>query len=216
MTTGISLVRRSALWTAALAALAGVGMGCNGQVGGDARIAQIQELEDRVEQQGLAISQKDEQLAVQAKRIQELQGATAEQAIENLVHVDKIEIERLSGGYDDDHDGIDEGVVVYLRLLDKEGDAIKAAGSARVRLLDLSRPDGSHTVGEVALEAAALRPMWFGRLMTYHYTIKVPWSGGSEPLGARTVTVRVEFTELLSGKTFEAQSVVEASPAGAR
>lgn len=216
MTTGISLVRRSALWTAALAALAGAGMGCSGQVGGDARVARIQELEDRVEQQGLAISLKDEQLAVQAKRIQELQGATAEQAIENLVHVDKIEIERLSGGYDDDHDGIDEGVVVYLRLLDKEGDAIKAAGSARVRLLDLSRPDGSHTVGEVALEAAALRPMWFGRLMTYHYTIKVPWSGGPEPLGARTVTVRVEFTELLSGKTFEAQSVVEASPAAAR
>jgi len=212
MTAGDDLVRTPTLLIAVLGAVAG--LGCNGQ-SSDPRIAEIQQLEDEIEQQGLAIAQKDEQLAGQAKRIQELQGAVGERAIENLVHVDKIEIERLSGGYDDNHDGIDEGVVVYLRLLDKEGDAVKAAGSAKVQILDLSRPEGSRTVGELNLEAAALRPMWFGRLMTYHYTIKVPWSGGADRPTARSLTVRVEFTELLSARTFDAQAVVEAAGMGA-
>jgi hypothetical protein len=200
-------VKTPALWIAVLGAVTAAGGGCNGQ-SSDPRIAEVQQLEDRIEQQGRAIAQKDEQLAAQAKRIQELQNLSGERAIESLVHVDKIEIERLSGGYDDNHDGIDEGVVVYLRILDKEGDAIKAAGGAKVQILDLSQPEGARTVAEVSLDAAALRPMWFGRLMTYHYTIKVPWPSGSRP-AAKSLTARVEFTELLSARTFEAQAAVE-------
>ncbi len=208
----IRILRAPVVPVAVLGALlAAAGPGCNGQDRADARVTQIQELRDKVEQQGRAIAQKDEQLAAQGRRIQELQGLTAEQSIENLVRVDRIEIERLSGGYDEDHDGVDEGVVVYLRLLDKEGDAIKAAGSANLQLLDLSRAEGPRTVGEVRLDPAALRPMWFGRLMTYHYTIRIPWSGGAARPSSKSVTVRVEFTELLSGKTFEAQAVVEVS-----
>jgi hypothetical protein len=186
--------------------------GCDGG-GADARITQIQHLQDKTTDQARLLVQKDEQLAAQARSIQELQGLTGQRALDNLVHVANVEIDRLSGGYDDDHDGVDEGVVVYLRLLDSDGDAIKSSGSARVRLLDLAKPEGSQLVGEVSLDAAALRPLWYGRLLTYHYTIKVPWAGGAKRAEHRSVTLLVEFTELLSGQSFTAQKVVEVSGA---
>jgi hypothetical protein len=207
-------MRPNPILAALVLSLCLVATGCNGG-GADARITQIQQLQDKSEQQARLLAQKDEQLATQAKRIQELQGLTAERAIDNLVQVANIEIDRLSGGYDDNHDGVDEGVVVYLRLLDRDGDAIKAIGSARVRLFDLARPEGSQLVGESSLDAAAMRPLWFGRLLTYHYTIKVPWSGGAKRADHKSITVVVDFTDLLTGKTFTAQKVVEVSGAAA-
>jgi hypothetical protein len=188
--------------------------GCN-PPGADPRVTQIQQLQDKNNELARSVAQKDERLSAQNQRIQELQGLSGERAIENLVHVDKIEIDRLSGGYDDNRDGVDDGVAVYLRLLDRDGDAVKASGGARVRLLDLARPDGSQLVGELSLDAAALRPLWYGRMLTYHYTIKVPWAGEAKRPEHKSITVVVDFTELLSGKTFTAQKVVDVSGAEA-
>ena len=189
-----------------------VAAGCNPPAA-DSRIAQVQQLQDRNQEQARLLAAKDEQLAADAKRIQELQGLNGERSIDNLVHVASIEIDRLSGGYDDDRNGVDEGVLIYLRLLDKDGDAIKASGNVHVRLLDLAKPEGSQLVGELSLDPAALRPLWYGRLLTYHYTIKVPWAGGAKRAEHKSITVVVEFTDLLSGKTFTAQKVVEVSGA---
>lgn len=198
-------------WTQAILAVAVVSMGlaCDGPTKGDQRITQNQELRDKVEGQARLLVEKDEQLASQAKRIQELQGLSEQRRLDALVHVDKIEIERLSGGYDDDHDGVDEGVVVYVRLLDSEGDTIKAAGGVRVRVLDLAKPEGSQLTGEAVLDAAALRPMWYGHFLTSHYTVKVPWANGAKQSEHKSLTVHVAFTDLLSGRVFEAQRVVE-------
>jgi hypothetical protein len=193
----------------ALLTLAAVGCGPPGRP--DVRMTRIQELQDKVEEQGRLLVEREQQIADQAKQIQKLEGLTEERRLDQLVHVEKIEIERLSGGYDDDHDGIDEGVVVYLRLIDADGDTIKVAGGARVRLFDLSRPEGSRVVGELTLQPGELRPMWFGRFLTSHYTIKVPWSLGVEPTGERSITVVVSFTELLSGRVLETQKMVEAN-----
>ncbi|HVP11308.1 MAG TPA: hypothetical protein VMV94_09005 [Phycisphaerae bacterium] len=191
-----------------------VAAGCNGTKP-DSRITQIQQLQDKTQEQARLLAQKDEQLAAQSKRIQELQGLTDERSLDNLVHVASIEIDRLSDGYDDEHTGVDQGVVVYLRLLDRDGDAIKATGNVRVRLLDLAKPEGAQLVGEVSLDAAALRPLWYGRLLTYHYTIRVPWSAGAKRVEHKSITVIVDFTDLLSGKTFTTQKVVEVNGAAA-
>jgi len=145
----------------------------------------------------------------QARTIQKLQGLDGDRAVDKLVHVASIEIERLSGGYDADRDGRDDGVVVYLRLFDRDGDTIKAAGSAGVELFDLSRPDGERLIGVASWDAAALRETWHGRFMTSHYTMRTPWRDPAIRPTDQSVTVVARFNDLLTGRTFEDQRVVE-------
>ncbi|MFH1420068.1 MAG: hypothetical protein ABII12_17475 [Planctomycetota bacterium] len=186
-----------------------MGAACNDQGRADPRITQIQELQDKAAAQARRIVEKDEAILAQAARIRELQNLEGARSIENLIHVTRIELAPLSGGYDDDGDSVDEGVVAYVRLLDQDGDVIKATGGVRVRLIDLSNPEGQQLVGGLALDAAGLKPLWFGRLLTSHYTIKVPWADGAKRAEHKSITVHVTFTDLLSGEVFETQKAVE-------
>ncbi len=185
------------------------GFACNGQDRSDPRVTQIQELQDKVTAQARTIVEKDAAILSQAARIRELQNLKGKQSIDNLVHVAKIELAPLSGGYDDDEDSVDEGVVVYLRSLDQDGDIIKATGSVRVRLYDLSKPEGQQLVGSLELDAAGLRPLWFGRFLTSHYSIKVPWADGAKRAEHESITVHVTFTDLLSGNVSKTQESVK-------
>src|SRR5262245_29828225 len=106
--------------------------GCEG-TSADPRITQIQQLEDKLAEQSRLRAQREAQLEEQSKMIRQLQDTDGGKRLQQLVSVERIEIERLSGGYDDDHDGIDEGAVAYLRLVDRDGDTIKASGSAGMR-----------------------------------------------------------------------------------
>lgn len=192
----------------ALCGAATVVVGCLPPEPADPRITRIQELEDRVEMQGRELAAKDRLLAELSRRIQTLSNLNEDQRRDHLVQVASIEVERLSGGYDDDADGVDDGVVVYLRLRDADGDTIKQGGLAQVELYDLSAPQGRKQVGGSDVPAEALSKLWYGKLMTSHYTIHVPWTTGSPPAG-RLITVVVRFTDLLTGRVFEAQRVVE-------
>lgn len=181
--------------------------GCDGGAQADSNVTRVQEQSDRLESQAQALAARDAQIAEQQRIIENLRGLSGEKRLEQLVHVARIEIEKLSGGYDDDRDGIDEGAVAYVRLYDGEGDVIKAAGSAVLEAYDLAAPAGENLVARGEFDAAAMRSLWFGRFMTSHYTLKAPWSAGRQVPPGRNVTIVVRFTELLSGRSFEAQHV---------
>jgi hypothetical protein len=178
----------------------------------DPRITQIQQLEDKVQSQGRLLSQKDDQLAEQSRMVQQLRGLKDDRKLDSLVRVAKIELDRLSGTYDDNRDGTPDGIVLYLRMYDDEADVIKAAGSARVRLMDLAKPDGQQTLGTHDFDAKTMRGLWYGKLMTSHYTIRIPWAKMSGPPQHPKVTVLVSFTESLSGRSFELQQVLDVAP----
>ncbi len=183
-------------------------VGCQDQAA-DSRVTQVQQLQDKVEAQARLLVEKDAQLLATETEIQKLRQLEGDRALDRLVHVAKIELERLSGGYDDDKDGVDEGVVVYLVLKDQDGDTLKAAGNLDVRLVDLAMPEGRQVVGKLALDSQALRSHWFGRFLTSHYTVRIPWSGGLKRAPHKSITVLVRFTDLLSGRVFSTQKDVE-------
>ncbi len=185
------------------------GFACNDQDRSNPRITQVQELQDKAAAQAREIVEKEAAILVQAARIRELQNLKGKQSIDHLVHVAKIQLAQLSGGYDDDEDSVDEGVVAYLQLLDQDGDIIKATGSVCVRLYDLSKAEGQQLVGSVELDAAGLRPLWYGRFLTYHYSIKVPWADGAKRAEHESITLHVTFTDLLTGDVFKTQEVVK-------
>lgn len=196
-----------------LGVLVGAGCGSATQPG---TATELQRLRDQIINLNQQLSARQEQVREQALRIQELQGLSGERTLDRLVHVRRIEMDRLSGGYDVDRDGVHEGVVVYLRLLDAEqgGDAVKAAGSVRVRLLDLARPPESQTIGEIHLSPEQLRPLWYGRFLTSHYAVRVPWAGRDARPTQKTITVLVYYTDLLTGQTFNIQGSVEVQGLG--
>ena len=144
-----------------------------------------------------------EQLRAQVRSL----SALPEDESNNPYEVMKIRISRLSNFFDKDSDGRQEKLVVYVQPVDVEGDVIKAAGTVAVQLWNLNSPTDQALLGQWKVEPAELRKLWFDSITTsYRLTFDRPEELDvfSEPL-----TVRVAFTDYLTGETFRTQQVIE-------
>ena len=128
----------------------------------------------------------------------------SDQDLQRIYYPDRIVLERLTGGEDFDGKPGDDGVVVFVRPIDREGDPIKVAGRLRVELYDLTAPTGQKLIGACEFGPDALAKLWYGRLWTYHYTVRCPWK---RPPRTNEVTVRVTFIDYLTKRVLTAQTV---------
>jgi len=171
----------------------------------------VQDYERRVARLEQTVSQKNHELVAQQATIDELH----RQLQEGLKHLpanwsdktfypEQIKIDGLSGG--EDYDGLpgDDGVTVYLKPIDKAGDVIKAAGIIRVQLYDLADPPNRNLIGEYHFPIEESRELWYGKLMTYHYTLKCPWRTG--PPAHTEITIRATFQDYLTRRIMSAQT----------
>lgn len=179
----------------------------------------LEEMELRREITGLTeqIEQKDSQLVAQRLTIEQLhqqldtaRGFTNED-LEKIFYPEKIEIVSLSGG--DDYDGKpgDDGITVYLRPVDRDGDAVKVAGDIRIELYDLQNPSGQKLIGEYFVPADQVAEHWYGKLATYHYTVRCPWQQGLPK--HNEITIRATFVDYLTQRVMTAQIVRTFKPA---
>jgi len=189
----------------------GICAGCDNSTQTIKEATEQRRLEERVSELQREVATRDAQIGEQASRIRELMKIDA-RAAGYIPHAERIEIEPMTGTYDDNRDGKPEGVVVYLRAFDADGDVVKAAGTAKVQVLDLENPAASQVVAEAALDEDGLRKSWYGKFMTSHFTIKCPWKSG--PPAHRFLTVRVRFIDLVTGEPFEAVRQIEVGAAG--
>lgn len=129
--------------------------------------------------------------------------------IDKLFTVDRIEIVSRSGGEDFDGKVGDDGVVLYVRPVDRDGDVIKAAGSFVVQLFDVNAEEGPRKLGEYRFEDPdTLASLWYGGFLTNHYTLRCPFMPGSEPSG-REVLARVTFVDFLTGRVRSASQTLK-------
>lgn len=128
----------------------------------------------------------------------------SEDDLKRVFYPEKIEIDRLTGGFDNDGQPGDEGVVVYLRPIDRFGDVVKVPGDITIQLYDLAAPENRQFVGEYRVPVDKAGELWHGKLMTNHYTIKCPWP--KAPPENPTITVRVVFVDYLTKRVVSAQS----------
>ncbi len=164
---------------------------------------QTQKLREQNEKLTQQLVDCQHQLIMQKTQIENLQ-KFGRNRLEDMIRLERITLEKLTGGYDSNHDGYDDGIVVYLQPIDTDGHIVKVAGSVKVKLFSLdSKP---RLIGRIELTPSQLRKTWIGSLWTNHYTIKCPFSITPK---TTDITVRVEFTELLTGKTFVAQKRVQ-------
>lgn len=174
------------------------------------------ELRSQVGKLNERITEKDNQLAAQRITIEQLheqlqvtRGWTDED-LEILFCPEKIVIASLSGG--DDYDGKpgDDGVTVYIKPLDREGDAIKVAGDIRIELYDLANPSGQKLIGKYVVPVDQVSTHWYGKLATYHYTVRCPWKKG--PPKHDEITIRATFVDYLTQRVMTAQIVCKVEP----
>lgn len=158
------------------------------------------------------IKKKDNELAAQFATISELnkQLMTARafkpDDLEKIFYPEKLQIDSLTGGENYDSNPGDDGVTVYVRPIDKDGDVVKAAGDVRVELFDLARTT-DNLIGRYDVPVDAARKLWYGKLGTYHYTVKCPWLHG--PPQHDEITLRVTFRDYLTQRVITAQTVVK-------
>jgi hypothetical protein len=157
------------------------------------------------------ITEKDHQLAAQRITIEQLQQRVAQvrgltpEDLERIFYPVKIEIASLSGGANYDGQPGDDGVTVYLRPLDRAGDAVKVAGDIRIELYDLANPPDDNLVGVYSVPVDEASRLWHGKLATYHYTVRCPWESG--PPAHDEITIRATFEDYLTQRVMTAQTV---------
>ena len=121
-----------------------------------------------------------------------------------------IRIARYTGFYDKDGDGRREKLLVYLQPIDESGDIIKAAGAVHVQLWNLEDPNGAVLLGQWRVQPAELRKLWISALVSEY---RIPFDASLTPeLLARPLTVKVAFTDFLTGEIFREQQVIQPRP----
>ena len=131
--------------------------------------------------------------------------------LEKLFTVNSIQLGRLSGGADlDPSKPGDEGFKVYVELLDQYNDEFKSSGSFVVEAFDLAQGQGGMKLGRWEFPVEQSQANWHSFLTRYEYILTAPWQGvvPAHP----EVTVKVTFTDELTGRQFTRQQVIKVNP----
>lgn len=119
-----------------------------------------------------------------------------------------VTIGRFTDFYDKNEDGKRDKLIVYLRPIDRAGDVIKTAGVVGVQLWNLSDPNGHALLGQWQVQSAELHKCWFNTLASTAYRLTFDVSVTPEIL-AQPLTVRITFTDYLTGQVFTDQYVIQ-------
>ena len=162
---------------------------------------QQQQLESQLEQS----TAENEKLT---KQIHTLSGLPEQLKGENLYSLQNIEIGKYTGFFDKDKDGTKEKLIVYIEPIDGQGDVIKAAADIEVELWDLNKTDGSALLAKwPPVKPDELKNLWFDSMLKINYRLTYDITdivkSFDEPL-----TVKVTFTDYLSGNVFKKQKVI--------
>jgi hypothetical protein len=125
----------------------------------------------------------------------------------NLYNLENVKINNYSGLFDENKDNKLDTLIVRLQPVDNFGDVIKAAGNVEVELWNLNKPENQAQIGKWQTSSDELKKTWNSTLVT-NYRLSFDISGKIDKL-TEPLTLKVTFTDFLTGKTFYAQKVIE-------
>ena len=163
---------------------------------------QKKQLENQLEQTRAENKQLTKQMHVLSGLPEEVKG-------DNLYRLEIIKIGKYTGFFDKDDDGTKEKLIVYIQPIDEEGDIIKATGAVDVQLWDLDSSDAKQALlGQWHVEPIELKKLWFATLVTINYRLTFDIADKVQSFD-EPLTVKVTFTDYLSGKVFKEQKVIK-------
>ncbi|MHC4905983.1 MAG: hypothetical protein ACYTFX_10495 [Planctomycetota bacterium] len=146
---------------------------------------------------------KNDQLTEQVATLSAMDSKTRLTALDTL---DKIRIGKYTDFYDKDENGTKETLIVYLEPLDTVQDTIKAIGTVKIELWDLNASEDKAKLAEWTIGADKLHTSWGGNIFAAYYRIKLPLE--TTPDKQKEYTLKVTFTDYLSGKALTGQQVI--------
>ena len=188
--------------------LLAVAAGCDSADRPDPLKEQINSLKQEKTQLTRQIKQSGLENKKLKKQIQVLSGLPADAKLENFYNLQRVKITGFTDFYDKDKDGRKEKLIVYIQPIDQDGDVVKATGSVDVKLWNLNRPNGQALLGQWRVEPDELRKLWFATLITINYRLTFDVAGKIEKF-EEPLTVKLTFTDHLSGKVFKEQKVIK-------
>jgi hypothetical protein len=159
------------------------------------------ELENRLEQ----AHKENEGLK---KQMEALAGLPGDKKAEAVYSLKAVKIGRYTNLYDEDKNGTKETLIVYVQPIDETGDVIKAAGAVDVQLWDLNKPSAEALVSQRSVAPNELRRMWVDAIAMTGYRLTYDVGGKVEKFDS-PLTVKVTFTDYLSGKVFTEQKTIK-------
>jgi hypothetical protein len=183
--------------------------GCANPNEKESSAVQIEQLTQEKTQLQEQIEQFGTENKLLKQQIQVLSGLPEEVKLENLNRLERIKIGRYTGFFDKDKDGRKEKLIVYIQPFDEEGDKIKVAGAIDVQLWNLNKTDSEALIGQWKVEPGELKKLWFATLITINYRLTFDVADKIEDL-QEPLTVKVTFTDYLTGKVFKEQKVIKA------
>lgn len=140
-------------------------------------------------------------------QVQTLQALGAGKRLEKLFYVKRVQLGTYTGGIDMDSRPGDDGVKVFVEPIDQYGSTIKAAGEVTVQLYDLAAPPAENLLATGRWTVDQLQGRWTNGFLTQYYICECAW--GPNVPRHNQITVRVEFTDYLTGNKFTDQKVVQ-------
>lgn len=153
-----------------------------------------------------AVKTRNRQLTNQVKSLSEL---SQQIRIDSLYDLQSLKLTNYTNFYDRDKDGRKEKLIVYIQPIDSEGDVVKASGAVGVELWDLNKvsEDGA-MLAKWQVSPDELKKMWFATIVTSNYRLVFDISDTVESFD-KPLTVKVAFTDYVSGKVFIEQHVIK-------
>jgi hypothetical protein len=154
------------------------------------------------------VERENEQLK---KQIETLSGLPSGKRAETVYKLQTIRIGNYTNIYDEDKNGTRETLIVYVSPTDETGDSVKAAGEVNIQLWDLSKSSGEAMLSQWTIEPNELKTKWYSSVMSSRYRFTFDVSGvvkDYKPPKAG-LTVKVNFTDYLSGRTFSEQKFIK-------
>ncbi len=183
--------------------------GCATPNGKELLAVQIEQLTQEKTQLQKQIEQSRIENKQFKQQVQVLSGLPKEVKLENLNRLENVKIGRYTGFFDKDKDGKKEKLIVYIQPVDEQGDTIKAVGAVDVQLWDLNKAGSEALLDEWRVESNELKELWFATLITINYRLTFDVADIIESL-EESLTVKVTFTDYMTGKVFKEQKVIKA------
>lgn len=130
--------------------------------------------------------------------------------LDELFLVNGLRFGRLTGGLKlDDQIAGHDGLIIYIVPIDQMNQSLKAAGAFVVEAFDLAESD-QPLVGRWEFSTDQAESNWYGAALLYTYVLRCPWQDVLPE--NEELTVRISFTEALTGRVFIAQRLVRIDP----
>lgn len=138
-----------------------------------------------------------------------IKGMTEDIRVSNLITVQGVDLASRTGFYDKDLDNIEESLVIYFKAFDEDGDAIKASGQMHIELWNLDASPENAKTAYWDITPQQMRENYAARLVSNYHRIIFNVKDILLENKNNSWTVKVDFIDYLTGKTFSKQLAID-------